>query len=152
MQYIFFYMSALIMLVIFIISIRIKPLKTSTWMVGIASVGYSLTYEIIFGDRLNLYYYINPGESTLYIVLGGLLLYPVLNMLYVHFQPQAFKPMLIYTSVWIVAMLGLEQVSFLTETVVLTGWKPFPWSIVTYLVTYLLINLLKIKLEKRCIT
>jgi len=52
------------------------------------------------------------------------------------FLPKKHKNALVYTAGWIVALLLFEYASLLTKTIVFTGWKPFPWSIVTYIVAY----------------
>jgi hypothetical protein len=46
-------------------------------------------------------------------------------------------------------MLAFEVASFYTGTVVLTGWRVIPWSIVTYAVTFGWINLLFRYMKKR---
>lgn len=137
MEYTFFWVSVAASLLLFAIAARLKGTGLPVWIIGIATVAYSMAYEILLGDRLGLYYYIAPEESTLYILLSALFIYAPLNMVYAVFLPEGYKKILIYTLVWIAAMLVFEYVSFITRSVVLTGWRPVPWSIVTYAVTYI---------------
>jgi hypothetical protein len=118
-------------------------------MIAIAAMGYSLLYETILGEYSELYYYINKENSLLYIVLSAVLLYPEIEVIYTLFLPEKAYPAIFYTGIWIILMLIFELVSFYTGTVVLTGWKVIPWSVVTYMVTFLWINLLYRTLEKR---
>lgn len=148
MSYTFFYVSGILLIGIFFTSVYFKGLTLSIAIIGIASVAYSLTYEIILGDQLKLYHYIKPKVSTLYMVLAGIFIYPLLNMLYLLYLPKGTGSVIAYTVAWIIAMFLFEFASFATKTVVLTGWKPFPWSILTYIFTYSWINLFYSYLER----
>ncbi len=96
-----------------------------------------MVYEVILGEYYGLYYYINEKDSIIYIVLAGIILYPALNIIYVLFLPKEMKKALIYTVFWMVAMVIFEYFSLVSKTIVFTGWKPIPWSIITYIATYL---------------
>jgi hypothetical protein len=76
-------------------------------------------------------------------------LYPVIDVIYTFFLPERAYPTIIYTAAWTACMLVFEFASFYTRTVVLTGWKVFPWSIITYIITFAWINLLFRSLKKR---
>jgi len=149
MEYGFFYGSIIILWIIFIICIHFKPATLANTIIGITTVAYSLLYETLLGEYFKLYYYIEPQKSILYIILAGLLIYPVLNIIYTMFLPAKIKPILVYTSLWTIAMLVFEYASILTKTVVFTGWQMFPWSLITYILTYLWIYLFYSYLEKR---
>ena len=136
MEYTFFWASAAVSVLLLAAAAILKGTNLPVWIIGITSIAYSMVYEIIFGDRLGLYYYITPEESTLYILLGALFIYTPLNIVYVIFLPESRKKILIYTAIWIGAMLVFEYASVLIRSVIFTGWKPIPWSIVTYTVTY----------------
>ena len=136
MEYTFFWASAAVSVLLLAAAAILKGTNLPVWIIGITSIAYSMVYEIIFGDRLGLYYYITPEESTLYILLGALLIYTPLNIVYVIFLPESRKKILFYTAIWIAAMLVFEYANVLTRSVVFTGWKPIPWSIVTYAATY----------------
>lgn len=136
MEYIFYYISAGVVLAAFIVSVYLKSLGFSNIVIGITTVGYTLVYEIILGDQMGLYYYLDPKVSTLYMVLSALLVYPLLNIVYTLFLPRKTRDVLAYTAAWIIAMLVFEFASVAAGTIVFTGWRPFPWSIVTYLFTY----------------
>jgi hypothetical protein len=136
MAYTIFYISIIIVWIVFLTSIPFRPLRLSNFIIGITSVAYSLVYEITFGDRLKLYYYINPENSILYMLIAGIFIYPLLNIIYTLFLPFKMKSILIYTFIWIVIMLIFEYINLISKTIVFTGWKPIPWSIVTYIVTY----------------
>lgn len=149
MAYTYFYTYMVLIWALLLISIRFKPVNFNHFVVGIATVAYSLTYEIILGNWLGFYYYLNKENSALYIVLSGIFIYPILNILYVFFFPKNSKYLLHYTGVWIIAMLLFEYVTVIQRIVIMTGWKPIPWSIATYAFTYLWIILLYRYLEKR---
>ncbi len=136
MEYIFFWISAAAAILLLTAVAIFKGIRLPAWIIGIASVAYSMVFEIALGDRLGLYYYISPEKSTLYILLGALFIYPPLNIVYAVFLPESLRKALIYTAIWIAAMLVFEYVSLLTQTVVLVRWKPLPWSVVTYAATY----------------
>lgn len=136
MEYIFFWASAVTATLLFAIAVKWKGISLPVWIIGISSIAYSMVYEIFLSDRLGLYHYITPGESTAYVLLGAFFIYTPLNLVYILFLPESRKNILIYTIVWSAAMLALERASVLTHTVVFTGWEPMPWSIVTYAVTY----------------
>ena len=136
MEYIIFYVSLALILVAFLISIYIKPFTLSNLIIGITTISYSLIYEMAFSDRLKLYYYINPKDSNLYVLLSGIFIYPLLNIMFTLFLPVKIKRIVVYTLFWIIFMLLFEYINLTGKTIVFTGWKPIPWSIVTYLITY----------------
>lgn len=133
----FYYGSILVLWIVFLIAVGKRPFKVRHVFIWITYSLYSLVYEVIFGDILNLYYYITPEDSIIYILLGSLFLYPVKMILYLLFLPS--KKVLWYTAGWIVFVQILELISMYTKTVVMTGWKVIPWSQITYLITYLLL-------------
>jgi hypothetical protein len=149
MAYTYFYGYLVLIWVFLLISVRYRQLNSKHVYVGIATIAYSLTYEIILGDWLGLYHYLDKTNSPLYIVLAGILIYPLLNILYVLFLPINTKNLLPYTGAWITVMLLFEYITVIQKIVVMTGWKPIPWSIATYAFTYLWINILYRYLEKR---
>jgi len=118
-------------------------------IVGIMTVAYSMVYETVLGGYFRLYYYLNPQDSLIYIVLSAILLYPALNIIYTMFLPKKKKAVLGYSVAWIAAMLIFEYFSVKLQTIVFTGWKPVPWSLVTYIVTYLWIYLIYQYLSKK---
>lgn len=142
MSILFFYISILLIWILFFVIIRYRPLKIGSIVVGIASALYSMVFEIYLGEYLNLYYYVTPENSVLYILTSALFIYPLLNIIYTLFLPESPKSILVYTSIWIVSMLIFEYISILTGTVVFTGWNPIPWSILTYVLTYTLVYIL----------
>ena len=137
MEYKFFYGSIVALAVLFFISIRIKRLTLPCIIIGITTIGYSLVNDIFFGSYLKLFYYISIKELPLYAVLAAIFIYPLLNIIYVLFLPKNNKKVLLYTFIWIIALLLFEYSTILTKTIVFTGWRPIPWSIVTYIVAYL---------------
>lgn len=138
MSYWFFFISLIIIWIIFITVIYFRRPKTGHLAVAILTIIYSLAFDIIFGEQLKLYHYISKQESSLYLLLSGIFLYPLLHIIYLVFLP-AKKQIPVYTMLWIAAMLFFEYLSIKTGTIVLTGWRVFPWSIITYVITYLLI-------------
>ena len=136
MNYSFFYISAAVLWILFLLLVRSRDLRLSHIIIGITTAAISLAYDTILGEVLGLYHYINTTVSPVYLVLGGIFIYPVLNMVFVIFLPQRKRIAFAYTSGWIIAMLLFEYASLITKTVVFTGWEPFPWSFVTYVVTY----------------
>lgn len=138
----FFYLSIAVVLLILGVCSFYKPLDFRSFVIAVATIAYSLVYEMILGEYYDLYYYINQKDSIFYIVLAGILLYPALNVLYVLFLPEKMTKALSYTVLWIAAMVIFEYGSLLFRTVVFTGWRLIPWSIVTYIGTYLWINVL----------
>lgn len=143
MPYIFFYVSIILVWVIFAICSYFKPVGFRSLIIGVCTIVYSLTYDILLGSYYGLYYYIEPGSSNLYIVISGVFLYPVLNILYSSFMPEKADSTAVYTLIWIGAMLVFEYLALLAKTIVFTGWRPFPWSVITYIATYLWIYVLK---------
>ena len=131
-----FYISVTIVCIFFLVSIYFKPLHMRHIIIGIASIAYSLIFDVIFGAYLKLYFYINSSSSLLYIVLASIFLYALLNIVYTFFLPKKLKGILVYTGIWITAMLIFEMLSLLSKTIVFTGWKPIPWSFLTYIITY----------------
>lgn len=149
MSYLFFYGYTIFIWLAFLFCIRFRHLNLNHFIIGISTIAYSLTYETILGNWLGLYHYLDKGNSTFYIVFAGIFIYPVLNILYVLFLPGDRKHLLLYTGVWIIAMLIFEYVTVLQRIVVMTGWKPIPWSFTTYVFTYLWIIMLFLFLEKK---
>lgn len=145
----FFYISAAAIWLIFLICAVKRKLTLKHILIAITAMGYSLLYETILGEYIGLYYYINKENSLLYIVLSAVLIYPEIEVIYTLFLPENAYAAVPYTIVWTVLMLAFELASFYTRTVVLTGWKVFPWSIITYLFTFLWINLLFRLLKRR---
>lgn len=137
MEYTFFYVSAILIPILFFVCVFFKKTTLATILIGLVSIGYSLLSDLTFGDIFKLFYYITPKKSTLYMILGALLIYSFLNMLYTLFLPKKTISIISYTAVWIIALLIFEFFSVQTKTVVFTGWRPFPWSIVLYIVSYL---------------
>lgn len=126
-----------------------RPLTFKQVVIAITAIGYSLLYEIVFGELMGLYHYITPEKSLTYIILSALLIYPIIEVIYTLFLPEKLKHVLIYTAAWTAFMLVFEVASFYAGTVVLTGWRVIPWSIVTYAVTFGWINMLFRYMKKR---
>lgn len=145
----FFYVSIAAVWIIFLICAVKKTLTLRHILIAITAMGYSLLYETILGEYKELYYYINKENSLLYIILSAVLLYPEIEVIYTFFLPERTYPAALYTIVWIMLMLAFETASLYTGTVVLTGWKIIPWSVVTYIFTFLWINILFRILKKR---
>ena len=145
----FFYGSIAALWMILIISTVKKPLTFKHIMLAITAMGYSLLYETSLGAYMGLYYYINPENSLFYIIISAVFIYPIVEVIYTLFLPEKFYPAIIYTAVWTALMLAFELASIYAGTVVLTGWRIVPWSIVTYIVTFSWINLLFRYLKKR---
>jgi len=145
----FFYGSAAAICILFFICAIIKPPTFKHLVIAIAAVGYSMLYETFLGEYNGLYYYINPEKSLIYIIMSAILIYPVLEVIYSMFLPERLFPTLVYTAAWIALMLAFELASLYAGTVVLTGWRVIPWSIVTYIVTFIWINLLLRYMKKR---
>mgnify|MGYP000978303535 CR=1 FL=1 len=137
----FFYISILTIIVALLACSNVRRLKPANMIIGIATVGFSLVFENILGTVLGLYYYIKPEFSVIYIVIASIFIYPPLNIIYTLFLPRKRNNIFVYTLLWIGAMMFFEYFSIIAGTVVLTGWKPFPWSVITYIVTYTWINL-----------
>jgi hypothetical protein len=141
MENIFFNISLIVVLLLILITALFKRIKPASMITGIASIAYSLVFDIVFGELLGLYYYISPEKSMLYILFGAIFIYTPLNIIYTVFAPEGIKQLLAYTAVWTVVMLAFEYASLLTRTIIFTGWRMFPWSVVTYIATYTWINL-----------
>ncbi|HQL36058.1 MAG TPA: hypothetical protein PLG67_05620, partial [Bacillota bacterium] len=58
------------------------------------------------------------------------------------FLPERIKPAVVYTFIWIILLLAFEILSLYARTIVFTGWRIVPWSIVTYIFTFVWVNLL----------
>jgi hypothetical protein len=141
MEYIFFYCSIVIVWIIFLISVRIRKLHFGAVLTGLLGAGYSSIFESFLGEYLDLYYYIAPESSILYIVLSALFLYPIIEIVYVLFLPEKPMQTLLYTFLWLILMLAFEAASLKSGTIVLTGWRIVPWSFVTYIITFTWINI-----------
>ncbi len=127
-----------------------KHIDVPLIITAISSAVFSLSFDSILGEHLGLYHYINSNVSIPYIVISGVFIYPPLNLFYLLFIPEGgYKKVLPYVSVWIVVMLIYEAISIATGTVVFTGWKPVPWSIITYIAVYAWMTLLFLYLKKR---
>lgn len=149
MQYIFFYASIAAVWVLLLAGSRFRPLRPRHILVGAASACYSFLFDCFFGEYLKLYYYISPGRSFGYILLSALLLYPEIDMLYLLFLPGKIKAVPVYTALWIAALVLFELGSLSAHTVVFTGWRLFPWSILTYIFSFLWLNCLYRYLENK---
>lgn len=139
MKYAIVYLSIALTWIILVISAGKKGRKTGYVIIGLVSAVYSLSFDTFFGEYTGLYHYLNTEISPVYIIITGILLYPVLNVIYSVFIPHKTSKLIVYTLLWITAMILFEQLTLITDTVVLTGWEPLPWSIVVYIATYALI-------------
>jgi hypothetical protein len=149
MPFIFFYSSIIAIFLIFLICLKYRHFGLSSIIIGITTIACSLANDIIFGDQLKLFYYINPQTSKFYIVISALLLYPILNIIYTMFLPGNRMHALLYTCFWIAFLLLFEYASLLAKTIVFTGWRPIPWSIVIYIISYTWINSFFMYLSRR---
>jgi hypothetical protein len=153
MNYALVYISiAAVWLVLFFLSGR-KNIETPHIITAIISAVYSLSFDSILGEHFGLYHYINSQVSIPYMVISGVFIYPLLNLFYLLFMPSGgYKRILPYVSAWIIAMLIYEALSIATGTVVFTGWRPIPWSIITYVSTYAWMTLLFLHLKKKSLS
>lgn len=142
MKYVFFYSSAAVILTGLIIIACFKRVRLAEMLIAIASIAWSLTFDIVFGELIGLYQYTVSGKPLLYLLLGAVFVYTPLNIIYTVFAPAGIKRLLAYTAAWIAVMLLFEYASLLAGVLVFTGWRMIPWSVVTYIVTYLWINIL----------
>lgn len=113
--------------------IRLEPiLIVFIYLFGIA---YGLTYEFTLGQWFGLYhYYKDPDASAYWILLMGVFSYPVYHVLYVNWAvyQRTFVNWLLYTMLCTAVLLFSEYWSVNMGVVVFTGWRIWPWSIVTY--------------------
>jgi len=142
MAYVNFYIYLILMCTAFLVINHIRPFSFRIIIIGVTTAAYSLTFDMLLGNWQGLYYYLDSKNSALYMVLSGIFIYPVVNMIYVLFLPKRLKYLLIYTAIWIVGMLLFEYVTVWQKIVIFTGWKVIPWSLVTYVFTYLWVNLM----------
>lgn len=149
MAYGFFYLSFFVMWAAFAVVSRIIRPDIRSLVIGIATAGYSVTFDMVFGVMGGLYHYISPPESSKYIVLSALLIYPFINIIYTSFLPQKPKRAVYYTALWIAGMLLFEYLSVKSGTIVFTGWRPVPWSIITYIITFAWIYSLYTNMSRR---
>ena len=142
MASLFFYASALVLWLLLAGCARYKTIRPAHILIALVTAAVSLVYDTLLGQHAGLYHYISPQASIYYMVLGGAFVYPPVNVIYTLFLPQDKRSAIMYSILWIGVMLVFEYGSVLAGTIVFTGWNPFPWSPVTYIVTYLWINLL----------
>ncbi len=137
MPYLFFWSSAAVIwaVTLFLHAYK-KPLLPKV-VIGIATVGYSMINDAVLGEIFGLFCYIDSSVSVVYMLLGALLIYPPLNILYVSFLPGSAKKDALYTILWSAALLLFEVFSVWAGTIVFTGWRMFPWSVALYAVSYL---------------
>lgn len=138
MAKLFFYVSILALMAVFFITIRKKQFRVRHMFLMITYSLYNLVFELIFGEIFELYYYINKAHSLIYIIIAAIFLYPVIAVLYILYLPAGSK-VLLFTSGCIILTLIFEIMSLCAGTIVLTGWKVIPWSVVTYIVSFGLI-------------
>lgn len=138
----FFYGSIAAVWTTFLLCTLRKTITFKNIIIAITAMGYSLLFETILGEYNRLYYYINPSDSLFYIIVSAVLVYPVIEVIYTMFLPEKTNSAIIYTIIWIIFMLAFELLSLYTRTIVLTGWRVIPWSIITYIFTFGWINLL----------
>lgn len=131
------YLSVAIFLIALLYMARKRKFGVPHVTTALASSVYSLSYESILGEYLGLYHYISREVSIPYMVVSGVLIYPVLNLIYLAYIPKG-RPVkiLLYAAFWIIAMHIYEMAAIAAGTIVLTGWGVFPWSTITYIVTY----------------
>ena len=141
MNILFFYTSVVITWIVFAICVYFKLLKLENIIIGIASIAFSLIVDITLGDYFGLYYYINPQVSTIYMVGSAIFIYLLINIIYTLFLPESLNRLFVYTAIWIGAMLVFEYLSVYFKTIIFTGWRPFPWSLILYIATFLWINI-----------
>ena len=141
MAYTFFFIYLILICSALFICNSFRRIKLGHIIIGITSAAYSIAVDIIIGDNLGYYFYLDHGRSTFYIVVAGILIYPVLNIIYVLFLPERGRRFLVYTALWTIAMILFEYLTLKQRIVVFTGWKPIPWSLALYALTYLWINI-----------
>ena len=143
MAYAFFYISiAAVWVALIVITYGFRPAGLRHWIIAIVTAVISLAYDIILGTQMRLYYYIDPAISNICMVLSGLFLYPPLNVIFSLYLPEARSKVFLYTLIWIGAMLAFEFAGVYTGTLVFTGWRAMPCSVVTYAFTYAWVILL----------
>ena len=147
MEKAFFYGIMLAQWLVFLLTLGRKPFRLRHLILLTVYGLYTLTFDCVFGEVLKLYYYIHPMDSLAYILQASILKYPITTGLYVFYLPQGRK-VVWYTAGWIVFLLLLELLSFATKTIVLTGWNVVPWSIITYVVSFLFIYLVNAYLKR----
>lgn len=149
MPYVFFFGSIAAAWILLIIGVYRRGLRFANVLISLLGAGYSLFFDVFFGEYLGLYHYINPEISLLYMILSAAFLYPVVEIVYTIFMPAKLKPALIYTAAWIALMLAFEEASLFANTIVFTGWRMFPWSIAVYAATLVWISVLFRYMERR---
>lgn len=135
-----FYGSIFVFLIAFLLVIGKKQFKLNHLFLMISYSLYNLIFETVFGEVLGLYYYIDKKYSLIYIILAAVFVYPVIAALYVFFLTKGTK-VLWYTLTWVIFLLFIETITLYTKTIILTGWRVIPWSVLTYMVSFWLIYL-----------
>lgn len=148
MSYFYYFLYIGISLLALFMTTRYKKLTNKLLIIGVVTIAYSLIYDNFFGTWLGLYHYLDSVNSTIYIIISSIAIYPIYNIIYVMFLPHKPISFFIYTFIWIGVMLAYEYLTVYQRIIVLTGWQPIPWSILTYIFTYIWINTLRIYLCK----
>lgn len=138
MNRLFFYGSITVLLAVFFTCVRRKRLGIRHMIIMMGYSLYNLIFELVFGEIFDLYYYMEKACSLVYIIVASVFLYPLIAVLYVLYLPTG-TGIFSYTLYFITGVLLLELIALYTRTIVFTGWKVIPWSVVTYIISFGLI-------------
>jgi len=87
----FFYGLIVATMAIFVISSGKQRFNMRHVFLMISYSLYNLVFELIFGEILDMYYYIDKAHSLIYIIIASVFLYPLLAVLYIFFLPGKAK-------------------------------------------------------------
>lgn len=130
---------------------KTKRFTIKTYIVALSVFAGTEFIDVLFSERLNLYYYLDVNNNVLYALLYDLLVYPAFAIVFEILAPKKWSlwSACKYIIIWTIGLTALDVgVIYYFKICVYTKWKLIPHSPLFYFAGLTLTYMFMLVLDK----
>ncbi len=132
-----------------LLSVRIKQITFIDLQIIIMIIAVTMSLDMLLCKQFNLYHYVNDYKGW-YSFWANFIIAPSLGILFIKFIPESPGKIALYIIIWSVLLTALELFILKPANIVIYhGWRPFPYSLVGYILCFILEYIYLGSLKKR---
>ncbi len=133
-----------------LLSVRIKKITFIDLQIIIMIIAVTMSLDMLFCKQFNLYNYVNTDYKGWYSFWANFIIAPSLGIIFVKFIPESPGKIALYIIIWSVLLTALELFILKPATIVIYhGWRPFPYSLIGYILCFILEDIYFESLKKQ---
>lgn len=113
-------------------------------------IAITMSLDMIFCKQLDLYHYVNADYKGWYSFWANFIIAPSLGIVFIKFVPKSLRNIVLYILIWSVLLTALELFILNPANIVINhGWRPFPYSLIGYILCFMIECIYFESLKKR---